>query len=261
MSGSESNDRNRLTTGHLLLWMLGTAIVLACYRAFDQLAVERSGLGLMRSAYAIGFGLTLGMTVAGALLWMVRAVGSRGGFPTQPGHWLLMVRGVATLVSLTGWSIRSAWGQQISEIVVEGRPVVWMPVLLMVLLQYFPSSLAGALGYWAALRSRSVDSGLWRCAIGGLFAYTAFNAVTSGSGLLLWLMEGQHEPAPGFTYLSIKYSGLLVPAMSLLVVVAVIRDPRNRERDFLHWAGIVSLLANAALQVSFGMAIRYFAGL
>ena len=86
-----------------------------------------------------------------------------------------------------------------------------------------------------------------------------FNAVTSGLGLLVWLMEGQTEPAPSFTYLAVSLGWLLIPLASLLVLLAVLRDPRNRERDFLHWAGVVSLLATAVLQVSFQLAIRYFA--
>ena len=255
MADSKPTEPNRLTTGHLLLWMLGTAIVLASNQQIDQLRVNGSRLGMLRSIHALGNGLALGVAVAGALLWVVHLARGRGGFPTQPGHWLLLVRGIATLVSLTGGAIRGYWGQEIVE-AFDGSSAARIPVLLIIVLQFFPSSLAGALGYWAALRSLAVERGVWRVAMGGLFFYTAFNAVTAGLGLLIWLMEGQMEPLPGFTFLAVGWMGLLLPAISLLVLAAAFLDPRIRERDFLHWAGVASLLATTALQVAFQIAIR-----
>jgi hypothetical protein len=236
--------------------MLGTAIVLA-HRQLEPLPVE-GRLGLVQSLYALGNGLALGLSVAGVLLWIIHLARGWGGFLTQPGHWLLLVRGIATLVSFTGGAFRAYWGQEVVEAFVGSR-AARIPVLLIIVLQFFPSSLAGTLGYWAALRSRSVEPSVWRLAIGGLFLYTAFNAVTSGLGLLVWLMEGQTEPLPGFTYLAASWSGLLLPLINLVVVVAAVRDPVKRERDFLHWAGVASLIASSILQVAFSLAIRHVA--
>src|SRR5438132_3400288 len=94
--------RNRLSIAHLMLWTLGSAIALAFYRAMaiDKQANER--LVAVSRIYALLYSLLAGPKVGGLLLFTWRKVRGIAGFPTQPGHWLLVLEGASAMLAWLG---------------------------------------------------------------------------------------------------------------------------------------------------------------
>jgi len=105
---------NRLLLAHLLLWMTTSAMALACIQGsapWNQ-EVERPEAPEITSALGLQRVLTLaaapiyGITLAGAALAAWRVITLRHGFPTQPGHWLLLHIAVVPLVAAGDWLLR-----------------------------------------------------------------------------------------------------------------------------------------------------------
>src|SRR5262245_57167573 len=100
---------NRLTTGHLLLWMAGTAIALVVFPSglFQIKSVATSRSALLRQlamrdnfekAITAVVGPLFGTAVASLPLAGQHLLERRSGFPVQPGHWLLLLLGLLYLL-------------------------------------------------------------------------------------------------------------------------------------------------------------------
>jgi hypothetical protein len=98
---------NRLRIGHLLLWMTSTAAVMALFQP-ERIAISAAddpAAAVSETVYTnwselillLAIGPALGAGVAGTFLALWRCLWRRPGFPTQAGHWLLVVMGAATL--------------------------------------------------------------------------------------------------------------------------------------------------------------------
>src|SRR5688572_31615274 len=99
--------QNRLTIGFLMLWTLCSALFLATSRALEDSSPE-TRQGLAYTVYLTGYAVIQGLALASLPLFLTRKFARREGFPTQPGHWLLLVRGVVALAMLLGWACRVA---------------------------------------------------------------------------------------------------------------------------------------------------------
>ena len=115
-SPAETPLVNRLTIAHLFLWITTTAVLLGCVLATNSVWSERQRLSsgmsdveggykdppLVRSyriAALVGTPI-YGAAMAGAVLGLWRMATRRFLFPTQPGHWLLILIAVFSLQSL-----------------------------------------------------------------------------------------------------------------------------------------------------------------
>jgi hypothetical protein len=97
---------NRLGVGHLLLWTATTAVVFATLVTIEERHVARfSGRNVQqnelsvrihRAHYWLGLAVApaYGASIAAMALASWRLMIQRPGFPTQPGHWLLIAAGV-----------------------------------------------------------------------------------------------------------------------------------------------------------------------
>ena len=100
----------RLGISHIMLWTLGSAMILAMYRALADLAdmpeQARAQWYVMRIGYSIAYGAAL----AGVILFAYRRLTKGAPFPVMPGHWLLLTWGVVCIVSSGGhvaqWAFR-----------------------------------------------------------------------------------------------------------------------------------------------------------
>src|SRR5688572_27918705 len=102
MSPGAPLPKNRLTIAHLLLWTLGSSIILACYRAWiTQNQLPADSFAIMPLLHLV-YSLALGAQVGSVFLWALRALTRQSGFPTEPGHWLLLIEGFSALAMWAG---------------------------------------------------------------------------------------------------------------------------------------------------------------
>src|SRR5262245_30082469 len=90
-----------------MLWTLGSAVILAFYRATElqqnELQQNTEGsLAALMQINALFYSLLLGAEVGGLVLYVWRRIHGIAGFPTQPGHWILLVEGASALLVWTG---------------------------------------------------------------------------------------------------------------------------------------------------------------
>ena len=133
---SAPQPANRLSIAHLLLWTATTALVLAGLQRMwhsdlprmspeppeSDVVVELGGVRILdkgRSAFrqmqllerslsflALAFSPAYGAALAAAGLAAWRMATRRGGFPAQPGHWLLLA--VASITLAMAWPLAPA---------------------------------------------------------------------------------------------------------------------------------------------------------
>jgi hypothetical protein len=169
------------------------------------------------------------VAVACVPLFFVRTIRRRDSFPTQPGHWILLIRGLTTLMWLAGWSGRVAIQDFWTE---PGRSYLAM--------QYVPASLTALVGYAVASRYGSNEARLWRLTL-RLMLLNAVLGLVVALAVMIAL-----DPSADFR---IPYScnSCLNQVIGVIIISAVISDPQRPSRDFLHWAGVASYLAGIGL--------------
>jgi hypothetical protein len=234
----------RLSIAHLMLWTLGSAIILACFRAMSSRQEELPDAVLrLQPFYHLGYSLTLGAQFGSVLLFAARRIRGLGGFPAQPGHWLLLVEGVSAILILGGY------GLYLLQEGPEGHSMfsyfVWQ----------LPNLAACTFGYILAF-TRTERGSPWRYGLGiaglihglqlflvALSAWTFFLIVNGSS----WYSDWELPP---------NGVGL---ALAITVLLASLADwKRHAERDILHWAGIATFVGNVALQLVYQMILVSF---
>src|SRR4051812_43785413 len=95
---------NRLGIGHLLLWMATTGAVLAVGQwDLNTANLPQSLIAEMRLRtliWSLGFAPLHGLSLAGLLVFLSRRFWSRAAFPSEPGHWILVIAGAEELVAV-----------------------------------------------------------------------------------------------------------------------------------------------------------------
>src|SRR5262245_35581927 len=90
----------RLGFGHFLVWMAGVGVVLALFQVGTDFNEMNESLALRTRLMHLSLGVAYGTAISGVglfLWWRLRGVEMR---PTQPGHWLLVVGGLALIIDL-----------------------------------------------------------------------------------------------------------------------------------------------------------------
>jgi hypothetical protein len=229
---SQSLPQNRLTIGFLMLWTLGSALFLAANRALEDSspAVHQ---GTAYTVYLTFYALIQGLALTSLPLYLARRFSHRDGFPTQVGHWLLLVRGMGALAMLVGWACRVAierfWGDE--------SPT---RISLYLTMQYLPISTVACIGYVVAWNCCRTETRLWRLTI----LLLIFNASV---GMLITLTAIVAAGPAAVGYLPYTCNAWCInPVIGIFMILAAFSD-RGQTRDFLHWAGIVSALGIIAL--------------
>jgi hypothetical protein len=231
-----------------MLWTLGSAVCLAAGRWSSNPPPDEGGpLDTFLAVHSFLYALPHGALLASVALWGYRRWRGVGGFPTQPGHWLLLVEGVGLILSLVGYAATLGLAMLVPAFEVGGG-AWWLAYIA-------PSALTGLVGYalaWPAMRG---ESRLWKLAIGFALASHAFATATIATIISFSLFN---ELRGGVSPMSFT-SGLLAPQnctwlnllYGLFVLAAGCGDAvGGKPRDFLHWTGVVAVLTVALLQAA-----------
>lgn len=238
-SAATEPPRIRLSILHLMLWTLGSALILACFRALGSPSEELpKEIAELQPFYHLAYSLTLGAQVGSVLLFAVRRLNRQFGFPAQPGHWLLLVEGISAMLMLAGYGLFLLCFDAESA-----------NVYLFFALQ-IPNVMASAIGYGLAFTRTALDSP-WRPSLGTIAViYCLQMCLYAVSACMLsWPMNGGtwHR----IWELPQNCLGL---ALGVAVLGGSFADWRNHaERDFLHWAGIVTFVGNIIVQFLYQM--------
>lgn len=96
---AESSPRQPpLGISHLLLWMLGTAVVLSVYRGFasqEGTTPEQQGVVVVNH---VCLSLLAGINIAAVIVYARRLVVRDAPLLVQPGHWLLAIAGASNVL-------------------------------------------------------------------------------------------------------------------------------------------------------------------
>lgn len=228
--------RPRLSIAHLMLWTLGTAIVLAFSRAqfagFESATSGDSVSTYLRVSAIVTAPFTgIAMAFVIASLWRIYW---RQPLPiSQPGHWILFIVGIVFLLQAGEQIVDKALFSYLAE-----DPDMTALLFLSSLSQAFIYGVTAGLSFWAWRRTREAPS--WRF----FFAATAAaNGLTALSPIVLLVsMIIKQAGMP----LTIAFGIIFVPVSIAWLISfpwAVGRDLFCRERrDALHWAGAILIL-------------------
>ena len=252
MSPEPQPPRNRLSIAHLMLWTLGSAIILASFRAFaNQPQQDQGRLGMILSVFYLAYCLPLGAQVGSVAIWAMQRWRGTRIFPTQPGHWLLLIEGVSGLLSWLGYAIVFGTTNLLS-LETYGQGSLWL------LAQIPPLTIALVLyvGSWRRFRE---EGGMW--GVTGLMLVLQHVVILTPAVVLVlaeWFLgprSSDFYPYGPFEFQS-RCCG---PVSGIAVLIAGIADLSTRaaERDYLHWAGIASLVLLAGLQFALPIVISW----
>ncbi len=217
---AELVEQPPLSIGHLLLWILGSAVVLGSYRWLAEPAADEGRLLFQLDQFARS--LTLGGGVAALLIYARRLITRDAPLPRQPGHWLLVVQGLSwpaywlTLLSIYGLrgtpqDDQSDWDSFRRYAVTTVLYYLWGTGVNVVVL--------------ACLR----DARRWRM-------FFAVSAVLPLLHALLWccLLSAPRLSIPERSFVLVR-----IAVTFACLGVCVLRDRAQRvPRDWMHFAGI-----------------------
>lgn len=238
--------RRRLTIAHLMLWTLGCAISLGLYRTVwlteqrpdDRMATALQYFGLL---YCFPAGARIGSVLLCG--WM--ACRGDKSFPVQPGHWLLLNEGISNLLS---WLGRSA---VILLAGLESRSSVLLWAAMI------PNCVVTAVLYGVALSSSSNESRLWRAAFSFLLLEHAVAALTVGLMAIYALADPVQLRWSVWSLFNLQYSCCPMILLVLIPIVAL-TDPKRSQTDFLHWTGVITMVASSLLNGLFRWLVIYW---
>lgn len=218
-----------LGIGHLLLWTLGTAIALALSSYWGKRAEIPQKLVQFFNVQQVLFSMPLGAMLGGLGIFVYRRLKGGPAFPTQPGHWLLLVYGVVYLCSWVAMDVLEA-----SRAWLEAHGFEFY--LCYAWISGGVDGLA-ALGQMLACW-RVPERGRW----GWYFGLAAgFDVCTM---LVLWLADWSSP------YQAVHIGGSVI--LLLVLIAALTTDLwRRTGRDWLHWTGVGAVLSLGVLTLVF----------
>ena len=130
----------RLGISHLLLWMLGAAVVLSVYRWWSgNMDNMRPLMRMVTVCSQVSLSLLAGINIAAVIVFARRLLVRDAPLLFQPGHWLLLIAGVVNLVMWllfgAAMGIKSLWGvsDPLASIPFQFLPMVgafWLSVFM-----------------------------------------------------------------------------------------------------------------------------------
>jgi len=232
--------------------MTGIAAMLAwhrtqIWRAIDSIMFRFTEPGEVYRELALstvetcGRCVALGTALASLAIYSYRRARKVGGFPVQPGHWLLLALGLGTLAALASnrlVAMLSVWFQADG---IHGY-YVWA----LVVQRGLPAFAITVVVAFAIMASHQ-EHRLWMLALSAA-AFESISmllgcaAMTSLYGLNSFL----GYPDPG---LYVIYNRWLMAAVASLIATASVTRPARQRGDYLHWAGVISWLTIAVSQI------------
>lgn len=237
----------RLGIIHLMLWMLGSALVLASRRAINQMPAENPETSealpiVFMSIHSILAGTAIGSL---SLFWSYHR--RQLAYPCQPGHWLLVIEAIANLVGMAGY-FAVFLVRDDSE---DFRPHTVLFHAVMGANLAYHLLRAGPLLFAGVLQSRFK---MWFAA---LMVMALANLSQWAYWFLAWIPLQQTSVSTLIGLMQIiLWSPPVLTIIALLVAVVVDLVARTR-RDWAHWLGVGVFAASAALHLG-EMAVGLF---
>jgi hypothetical protein len=237
------SHQNRLAIAHLLLWTATTAVVLVHQQSGKPPPAESIGFASFLSQgtaaesaaakdharqriwrgwnnqWLVGLAASpiYGAALAGILLALWRQISFRFGFPTQPGHWLLVLIGMLYWTVALRFFLSSVLGN-------DNRIDLGTAAVMSV------SSAFIAFALWRPLR--------WSLAVG--LAAVGFAAL--GCAILAVIFSSAMEPLPPFA-VAAMLALMFLGSGILLALLSSVADLYEETRyDSLHWIGVFTLI-------------------
>lgn len=220
--------RTRPSIAHLMLWTACSALYLAIHGAF----FSGSHLMAFGPALKMVWSISVGATLAGAILLVWERVHRGGPVMRQPGHWFLVLQAVLVCLSFS-----VLVGARLFSLTVESATHSG------ILAAWGACSLVMAIGYAVGcLRNPSLR---WRLVFASVMLAYFFQLL----GYLLLML-------PPSNFLSVIWSvDVLIGRGAVLIVLGVAIGERIKgiRRDWLHWVGVTTFAADGLIQVVAGM--------
>jgi hypothetical protein len=238
---ASSQRPQKLAIVHFLGWMLGISVVLAALRALTNEGDMPADWVLPIRLSELGLGLAYGTAISGLGLFVWRWWTGAGPAPSQPGHWLLVLGGVALVIDLgTALSMRAALA------VIGGgvKTTDFLPFLMhqiigwelgLLVTVFVLGRLRGASAEWMAVTVVVVIA---------LAANTATHVVS-----LVGFLQG----APGTWIWRVPGMSRVLGTAAILIALscAELRDRQLRlPRDWLHGGGLVAALGLGLVHIA-----------
>jgi hypothetical protein len=252
------SERPKLSIAHLMLWTLGTAIVLAFSRAqFAAIGSAGPDVDEMFDGDARGIYLRILAVVSApfsgvAVAFMIFALWRKyRGHPlpiSQPGHWLLVLGGVSFFIHAANQFVQQTLLDGMGDEVFFGAGM-----LLAALAQAVTAGVLAGLSFWAC---RTIDRSqrwwLYFSANGAMYSLLS-------ASVLLMVAAFAAEP------IAIILAIVLAIAGAVIFMVWVVSFPwavagdlwHQERRDALHWAGVVVVLVNALATLALYVPLRF----
>jgi hypothetical protein len=244
----ESQRPNRIRAAHLLLWMLGIAALLAWLRS-ELAEFIRAEPVLLRVFYvtqASTIILARGAALAGLIIAGFRTVRRTGGFPVQPGHWLLVAIGLELLMSMGITGVIALLKEND-----DSGNLVWMHAA-----EFSLPAIAFVVVVARALWNSVSWTGFWRIAIGGVMFSHGSGVLVALALLTIYRFDG-HVPFNGWDVFSV-YSQWLALATAVIVSTVAISDGLRAKRDAFHWIGVISYVVPIYFQFVYGLIVIHY---
>ncbi len=228
---------NRLSISHLMLWMATTGMVLAEVQwDLSTAGLPPDRVDAMRLEVlvgSLGFGPLNGLAIAGLLILLWRRFWTRVPFPTEPGHWILVIAGANQTIHLIYhvlyllWIRGEAaavpgWASSFSRFAIEG-----FVILLAVI---------GA--------SSRHQGRIWNVSIGSLALHPGMTICSSVTRI--WI-PATRQFLGGSVWMNISRLGYTLPGL-LAIAGAVVDWRRKQRRDFLHWCGVALVVLGPVVE-------------
>jgi len=229
-----------LGIGHMMLWMVGSGLLLAVYRTFldADLAQRPNWLPICQMVSSVMYGIPGGAAVASLILTAQRRLRGGPAFPCQPGHWLLFATGSIITLQAAGYLVM--W--------LVDSYATWRGTPVSMLLAICPSQVMGLIVFGVAC-FRLQEPFRWRILFAGLAAEHGLTA------LAYWTLFSNRLSVFG-NFASVHFFLGPLAVMIGTVIVVILDRSRAKTRDWLHWVGVSVQLLLCAFSLLSSLAVR-----
>ena len=228
-----------LGISHLMLWILGAAVVLGVYRAYAGQSEAPPIMQAVLVVNQLAFSLLAGINIASVIVYARRLVVRDAPLLAQPGHWLLAIAGVSNVAAWVVLGLCAAATQLSAERQTSAMTPAyhWLAYGIGNFVSFALNSTAAVVIH-EPLRWRVsfLVAGLFSAVLGFVFTFMyVFSLDPTSAGAL---------------YASARWYACLYLAEQLATIVLVgfnlLADRvARRPRDWLHYVGAIAIILPA----------------
>jgi hypothetical protein len=233
---------------HLLAWTAGISVALGAFywlRQIDTAETPTTADRLAEFAFSIAYGSGLcGLGVFG-VRWLI----GRGGAPSQPGHWILVMLGVAGLID-GGVLLAGAWVKAGSFSSGPAMYSLWFARMT-------SAWIAAVIAAYIAICGAGGATAAWRRL---LLAVAILLSVYTTMLLTVWIAY-KTFPVPKIVESTTPLVPIVgIPALLLLLGHAIGSDWRARlPRDWMHYCGLAAATLLACTHLGIALWVQWLA--